>query len=389
MTERPNPKRDGAGTNRREEQAGANSAGRDKTAVLSPPETGTSVPPASPAEIGGESDRTMVFGDDAQPGEEEGTVLAPPAPGRARLVLRAADGREEEIVLAKPETTIGRSSGCDIVLPAPTVSRIHARILQEAAGCLLIPVGARHNTFVNDEAVSHPRLLHDGDRIQLANEKFVFRFDAGPARPTPAPSRARPMLLGLGGAFAAAALIFFAWRQTTAPPAGPAEQAEPAEAAAVRAEQNALERQAEREAAERVRREEEARLAEQRREEEARLRREEEARETAARVRKYLYEGDVAFLEKRYTTPPEGSAVFAYREALRLDPSNERALDQTAKIIDEYLSWGEDAIARGDRTRARQHYQRAAYVHSEVPSAGDGEAISARLEALRRSLGID
>jgi NAD(P)-dependent dehydrogenase (short-subunit alcohol dehydrogenase family) len=76
-------------------------------------------------------------------------------------------------------------------------------------------------------------------------------------------------------------------------------------------------------------------------------------------------------------------------EALRLDPSNERALEQTARIIEQYLSWAEDALLRGQNPRARQHYERATYVHDEVPSAGDRGAISARLEALRRSLGIE
>lgn len=383
MADPSNPEKDGAGKDRRGEPVE-----RDKTAVLSPPEHASSSPDPR-SENADESDRTMVFGDPGSPNDEEGTVLAPPAPGRARLVLQASGGEEKEIVLVKPETTIGRSSGCDVVLTAPTVSRVHARIVQEAAGCLLIPVGSRHNTFVNDESVSHPRLLHDGDRIQLANERLVFRFDAGPARPVGVPSRGRKLPLAFGAALATAALVFIVWWQTHPPPASPVKQPEAAEVAAARAKQAALEREAQRQATEQRRREEERRQAEQRREEEARLQREEQARETAARVRKYVYEGDVAFLEKRYTTPPEGSAVFAYREALRLDPTNERALEQTAKIIDEYLSWAEAAAARGDRVRARQHYIRAAYVHSEIPSAGDPEAIGARLEALRHSLGID
>jgi Rieske Fe-S protein len=331
----------------------------------------------------------MVVTDAAGASDEEGTVLAPPARGRARLELRESNGHEQEIVLVKPEMTVGRSSGCDIVLQSPTVSRVHARIVQQNAGCLLIPVGARHNTFVNDEFVSQPRLLHDGDRIQLANERMVFRFDEGAARPSQLPSRRRPMLLAFTAALGAAALIFFVWRQTHPSPAIPIkEEPDPAEVTAAQAKQVALEQQA-RQEAERRRREEEVHQAAQRREEEARLRQEEEARQIEAQVRKNLYEGDVAFLEKRYTTPPDGSAVFAYREALRLDPSNERALSQTGKIIEEYLSWAETAAAQGRRSQARTYYDKASYVRDQIPSAANVGDIIQRLDALRRSLEAD
>jgi hypothetical protein len=196
------------------------------------------------------------------------------------------------------------------------------------------------------------------------------------------------MPVAFAGAVAAVALIFFAWRQTHSPSAIPVEQPEPAATFAIQDDQHALEERAQREAEQRQR-EEEARRAEQHRAEEERRRQDEEARRIEARVREYVYEGDVAFLEKRYTTPPDGSAVFAYREALRLDPTNERALDQTAQIIDQYLSWAEAAAGRGQTSRARQHYERAAYVHGEVPAAGDAEVITARLEAMRDTLGIE
>jgi hypothetical protein len=260
--------------------------------------------------------------------------------------------------------------------------------VQQAVGSHLIPVGARQNTYINDELVSQPRLLHDGDRIQLANEQLVFRFDRGPAQPYRAPARRTPMLLALVGSLAAVALIFLVWQHTHLSPAIPVNVPVPTEDASPGVEDLALAQQA-RQEAELRRHEEVARQMELLRETEESHRQEEEQRQNEAKVREYVYEGDVAFLEKRYTTPPDGSAVFAYREALRLDPGNERALAQTARIIDQYLSWAEDAFSRGERTRARQHHERAVYVHDEVPSAGDREAISARLEALRRSLGID
>jgi hypothetical protein len=333
---------------------------------------------------------------DTPASDEEGTVLAPLALGRARLVLRDAGGNEREVVLDKPEVSIGRSDGCDVVLQAPTVSRVHARIVQQHAGCLLIPVGTRHNTFVNDEFVSQPRLLHDGDRIQLANERLVFRFDEGPARVEQTPSRRTPMLLAFGAALVAAALILFLWRQTHPSPAIPVKQPVPSELAAIREKQLAVEQQAQREAAQQQEHEAEAvhRADEQqreaeprRREAEERRRREEEAELVEARVREYLYEGDIAFLEKRYTTPPDGSAVFAYGEALRLDPTNQRALSQTAKIVDQYLSWATQAAVEGRSSQARKYYDKARYVREQIPAAADGKDVTRRFDALQRSLG--
>jgi hypothetical protein len=389
MTEPPSPKKDGADTDQPGGNPGPGSVERDKTAVLAAAEKTASASSDSRREEANAADRTMVIADEAPASDEEGTVLAPPARGRARLLLRDPGGNEREVVLGKPEVAIGRSEGCDIVLQAPTVSRVHARIVQQNAGCLLIPVGTRHNTFVNDEFVSQPRLLHDGDRIQLASERLVFRFDEGPARVEQTPSRRTPMLLAFGAALVAAALILFLWRQTHPSPAIPVKQPQPSELAAVRDEQLAVEQQAQREAAQQPERDAEDvfQAEQQRREAEERRRREEESRRIDARVREHLYEGDIAFLEKRYTTPADGSAVFAYGEALRLDPTNQRALSQTAKIVDQYLSWATQAAVEGRSSQARKYYDKARYVREQIPAAADGKDVTRRFDALQRSLG--
>jgi len=367
MTEPPSAKKDDA-------------AERDKTAILSRPE---SVDAGARESSAAADDRTTVMADDAAGGAEEGTVLAPPAPGRARLVLREADGGEREIVLTKPEVTIGRSNDCDVVLPAPTVSRVHARLVQQAAGCLLVPTGTRHNTFVNDEFVSQPRLLHDGDRIQVANEHLVFRFVDGSELRGESPTRRSPMLLAFAAALAAVALVFFVWRQSHPSPGIPVAAPGPV----VDDEQERLARErrageeAERRAAEEARLAEEARRAQERRADKERQ--EAEARLAEEHVRKYLYEGDIAFLEMRYTTPPDGSAVFAYREVLRVDPQNERALAQTAKIVDQYLTWAEQAAARVRLSQARKYYDKARYVRDQIPAAAAGEDVTRRFDALQ------
>ncbi len=68
------------------------------------------------------------------------------------------------------ELLIGRGSDCDVILPERQVSRHHARIERVAAGVYaLYDLGSKNGTFVNGEEVrDRPRILEDGDEIQIA-----------------------------------------------------------------------------------------------------------------------------------------------------------------------------------------------------------------------------
>ncbi|MGD1995313.1 MAG: FHA domain-containing protein [Anaerolineae bacterium] len=65
---------------------------------------------------------------------------------------------------------IGRGSDCDVILPERQVSRHHARIERTRDGTyLLYDLGSKNGTHVNAEVVrGEPRLLQDGDEIQIA-----------------------------------------------------------------------------------------------------------------------------------------------------------------------------------------------------------------------------
>jgi hypothetical protein len=104
-------------------------------------------------------------------------------------------------------------------------------------------------------------------------------------------------------------------------------------------------------------------------------------------VSKLVYQGDIAFVEKKYTTPPDGSALYAYREALKLDPQNTRARNQIALIIDRYLELAERALDVNDRASARLYTDKATYVHQEADGVGDRAEIERHLDALGKRLG--
>ncbi len=65
---------------------------------------------------------------------------------------------------------IGRGSDCEVTLPERQVSRHHARIEHMADGVYLLhDLGSKNRTHVNSEEVrDRPRVLRDGDEIQIA-----------------------------------------------------------------------------------------------------------------------------------------------------------------------------------------------------------------------------
>ena len=83
-----------------------------------------------------------------------------------RLIVSDSSGGVREIEIAKPEFTMGRHSGNDLVLFASRISRRHARIVKTPQGYLLEDTGSRHGTFVNGTLVTSCP-LKSGDQINL------------------------------------------------------------------------------------------------------------------------------------------------------------------------------------------------------------------------------
>ena len=82
--------------------------------------------------------------------------------------------------LSRPVLTIGRSGSNDIVLPDPSVSKHHARVVQEGDGWKLADIGSTNGSWLNGERVKERR-LENGDRIRFG--VYSFTFDAVGAPP--------------------------------------------------------------------------------------------------------------------------------------------------------------------------------------------------------------
>lgn len=79
-------------------------------------------------------------------------------------------------VLSRDVTTLGRSGEADIAIGGDRgVSKLHARIETVASGYVIVDLGSRNGTYVNDHPTGgEPASLLPGDHIRLGRSVFVF-----------------------------------------------------------------------------------------------------------------------------------------------------------------------------------------------------------------------
>jgi hypothetical protein len=102
--------------------------------------------------------------------------------GLAQVILKEAWVKVEqgfragrELMLTKDETVIGRAEGCDVALFGDMgVEKQHARIVLKNRKYLLEHVAEEGETYCNDELVTRPLALNNGDAIRVG--RSVLRF---------------------------------------------------------------------------------------------------------------------------------------------------------------------------------------------------------------------
>lgn len=72
---------------------------------------------------------------------------------------------------------IGRSEGVTIQLADSGISRQHATIRREGTNYWLVDLGSANGSYVNDVALTAPRVLRDGDRLQFGRSVLLFDQD--------------------------------------------------------------------------------------------------------------------------------------------------------------------------------------------------------------------
>ena len=72
-------------------------------------------------------------------------------------------------------TTIGRAVENEIVISGKRVSREHACVRREGWRVILEDLGSTNGTFLNEQRISEPVQLRDGDHIKVGDVLFVFQ----------------------------------------------------------------------------------------------------------------------------------------------------------------------------------------------------------------------
>lgn len=90
------------------------------------------------------------------------------------LLIRTGGGREGELVALDSDVlTVGRSPHSDLFLDDVTVSRHHARVLQDEGGFLIEDLNSLNGTYVNRKRIERHQLF-DGDELQIGKFKLAF-----------------------------------------------------------------------------------------------------------------------------------------------------------------------------------------------------------------------
>ena len=101
----------------------------------------------------------------------------PAAPGEEfepRLVVEHAAGHSPGIAYDLGEgATLGRGD-VEIQLDDPFASSRHARITRQGRALVIEDLGSTNGTYLNDEPLTGPQPLHDGDRIRIAGCEFCY-----------------------------------------------------------------------------------------------------------------------------------------------------------------------------------------------------------------------
>jgi hypothetical protein len=91
-----------------------------------------------------------------------------------RLLVERAAGHDSGVAYDLMEgATLGRGE-VEIRLEDPFASSRHARISREGHVLVIEDLGSTNGTYLNEEPLSGPQPLYDGDRIRIGDSEFSY-----------------------------------------------------------------------------------------------------------------------------------------------------------------------------------------------------------------------
>jgi pilus assembly protein CpaF len=100
--------------------------------------------------------------------------------------IQEKGGEQRRMVFNKPEVTIGRVQGNDIVLPKGNVSKRHARIVLKDGKFIIVDLKSTNGTYVNGRKITSPLVVKDSDKIYIGD--FIVGVDEAASGDSDGPS---------------------------------------------------------------------------------------------------------------------------------------------------------------------------------------------------------
>jgi hypothetical protein len=118
------------------------------------------------ADRGPAPDETGMY--DAADARGEGNDFEP------RLLVERAAGHQSGVAYDLMDGAILGRGDVEIKLEDPFASSRHARISREGHVLVIEDLGSTNGTYLNEEPLSGPQPLYDGDRIRIGDSEFSY-----------------------------------------------------------------------------------------------------------------------------------------------------------------------------------------------------------------------
>ncbi|MEK8052157.1 GGDEF domain-containing protein [Ideonella sp. DXS22W] len=107
-------------------------------------------------------------------------AASPGAATRGVLVLYSGDDAGRRFTLEPGAHVVGRSAAAGLMIDDASISRRHALLQVSQGGTVLHDLGSANGSWVNEQRVTAPRPLVDGDRLKLGRARLRFLVEANP-----------------------------------------------------------------------------------------------------------------------------------------------------------------------------------------------------------------
>src|ERR1700751_1856941 len=91
------------------------------------------------------------------------------------ILIQEKGGEQRRMVFNKPEVTIGRVQGNDIILPKGNVSKRHSRIVLKDGKFIIVDLKSTNGTYVNGRKITSPIVIKSSDKVYIGD--FVLVVD--------------------------------------------------------------------------------------------------------------------------------------------------------------------------------------------------------------------